>query len=106
VEFLRQTATADVQGSNATQAQPEPFDVSDIIGQQPVKAHVTKSQFGLAAAKLLLPVGSERDRRMATADGVLPGVQKLSPLLGKIAPEIYRCHGLSTPVRTNKGRAV
>jgi hypothetical protein len=42
---------------------------------------------------------------MATADGVLPGVQKLSPLLRKIAPEIYRCHGLSTPVRTNKGRA-
>ena len=63
-------------------------DRSDIIRQQPVKAHVAKSQFGPAAAKLLLPVGSERDRRMATADGVLPAVQKLSPLLREIAPEI------------------
>ena len=61
-------------------------DRSDVIGQQPVKAHVAKSQLGLAAAKLLLPVGSERDRRMATADGVLPAVQKLGPLLRKIAP--------------------
>jgi hypothetical protein len=65
---------------------------SDIIRQQPVKAHVAKSQFGPGAAKLLLPVGSERDRRMAAADGVLPAVQKLSPLLRKIAPEIYRSH--------------
>jgi hypothetical protein len=43
---------------------------------------------------------------MATADGVLPGVQELSPLLRKIAPEIYCCHGLSTPVHTNEGRAL
>jgi hypothetical protein len=72
-------------------------DRPDIIRQQPVKAHVTKSQLGLATSKLLLPVGSERDRCVATADGVLPAVQKLSPLLRKIAPEIHRCHGLSAP---------
>jgi len=81
-------------------------DRSDIIGQQPVKAHVTKSQFGLAAAKLLLPVGSERDRRMATADRVLPAVPKLSPLLRKIAPEFYFCHCVFTPISTNKRRAL
>jgi len=46
-----------------------------------VKAHVAKPQLGLAPSKLLLPVGSEGDRRVATADGVLPAVQKLSPLL-------------------------
>ena len=33
-------------------------------------------------------------RRMATADSVLPAVQKFSPLLRKIAPEIYSCHWL------------
>ena len=58
---------------------------------------INPEQFGLAPAKLLLPVGSERDRRMATADGVLPAAHELSPLLRKIAPEIHRCHGLSTP---------
>jgi hypothetical protein len=42
---------------------------------------------------------------MATADGVLPAVQKRSPLLRKIAPEIHRCHGLSTP-SAPKGRAL
>ncbi len=71
-----------------------------------VEAHVAKSQFGPAAAKLLLPVGSERDRRMATADGVLPAVQKLSPLLRKVAPEISCSHCVFTRISTNKRRAL
>ena len=68
-------------------------DRSEIIRQQPVKAHVAKSQLGSAAAKLLLPVGPERGRRMAAADGVLPDVSKLGPLLRKIAPELHGFHG-------------
>ena len=68
-------------------------DRSEIIRQQPVKAHVAKSQLGSAAAKLRLPVGPERGRRMAAADSVLPDVSKLGPLLRKIGPELHDFHG-------------
>ena len=68
-------------------------DRSEIIRQQPVEAHVAKSQLGSAAAKLLLPVGPERGWRMAAADRVLPDVSKLAPLLRKIAPELHGFHG-------------
>jgi hypothetical protein len=57
-----------------------------------VKAHVSKSQLEVALAKLLLPIGSKRQRRMATANGMLPGMLKLSALMRKIAPEICGCH--------------
>ena len=65
-------------------------EASDIIGQQPMKAHVAKSQFGPALAQLLLPVGPQRGRRMATADRVLPGAPQLVALLREIATEIRR----------------
>jgi hypothetical protein len=70
-----------------------------------VKADVAKSQFGLATSKLQLPVGSERGRRMAATDGMLPAVQKFSPLLRQITSELYDCHCLSTP-STKHGRAL
>jgi hypothetical protein len=43
-------------------------DRADVIRQQPMKPNVADSQFGMTPAKVSLPVGSERDRRMATAD--------------------------------------
>ena len=67
-------------------------DRSHVIRQQTVEAHVAKSQLGLATAKLLLPIGSKGERRMAAANSVLPRVRKRGPLLRKVAPEIHRCH--------------
>jgi len=76
-------------------------DRSDIVRQQPVKPHVAKSQFSVAAAQLLLPVGSERDRRVAAADGVLPAVQKLRSWLRQIARELNGSHRVFIlPART------
>jgi hypothetical protein len=51
----------------------------DVIGQQSVKPHVAKSQFRVAAAKLLLPVCSECGWRMAAPEGVLPAMRSSVP---------------------------
>ena len=45
-------------------------DSSDIIRQQPVKAHVPKSQFGLAPAKLLLPKLASKGYTVTTKGGI------------------------------------
>ena len=50
---------------------------ADIVGEQAVKAHVAKAQLVVAAAQLLLPIGTQRQRCMAAADDRLVIVSAL-----------------------------
>src|SRR5688572_2983800 len=67
-------------------------DRSDIVGQQPVKAHIAKSQLGVALPELPLPIGPEGEWSVAAADPVLPRVPQDVPWPRKTAPEFRSTH--------------
>ena len=68
-----------------------------VVGQQAVKAHVTKAQLVMTGAHLLLPVGAQGKQRAATPDRVLPESREGISSLGEVANEVdgshrYRLH--------------
>ncbi len=47
-----------------------------IVREYAVKAHVPDAKFGMRTAYLRLPIRAQRERGMATADGMLPEMGK------------------------------
>ena len=64
---------------------------AEVVGKQAVKAHITKAQLVVAAPQLRLPVGAQRERRVAAADGVFPRMRERRRRLRKVTNKMRHC---------------
>ena len=57
-----------------------------------MKPNILKSQFRVTSAQLRLPVGTQSQRRMATANRVFPEMVQRADLFPEIRVELNFCH--------------